>query len=396
MSNNNNNRNKSKLSEKFLDLVLKNDEKWCKTMGFFNPYLDPWQYHLRGSIPIYDLEAYGRYPKHNFVYDKLFIAKSQDINCGTLENFPPVNNKYSFPIFIKPRWGHLSAASKNCFKIKDEKALEKYKKYKHMMWSDFIDGREGMTDFLILNGKIVDHITYIYSENQLETADEWKYIAPSSQPPDEIVSWVNTYLGTGYTGVANIQYRKNTIIEVGLRLARSGAYVIVAQNEGKLKNIYNVIDQNYFDYNVNTNFTPFYAFKCHINIPILYIWPQYIVDMLVRPFTPINFYEYYFEPTGNNGTIWFQFMHNDFNLGMSLKKRLELLFTITQFLVIILFVVCIVTAFSNNNYKYYIIISLILLYLTRFLNPNGSSYNLFKVQKQKLLGNGPNIGPNDI
>ena len=88
--------------------------------------------------------------------------------------------------------------------------------------------------------------------------------------------------------------RKNTIIEVGLRLARSGAYVIVAQNEGKLKNIYNVIDQNYFDYNVNTNFTPFYAFKCHINIPILYIWPQYIVDILVRPFTPINFYEYYF------------------------------------------------------------------------------------------------------
>ena len=32
------------------------------------------------------------------------------------------------------------------------------------------------------------------------------------------------------------------------------------------------------------------------------------------------FYEYYFEPAGKNGMVAFQFMHEDYKLGMKAKK----------------------------------------------------------------------------
>ena len=68
-------------------------------------------------MPIFDGKAYKRYPQHNFVYDKLWIAKSQGLKGGKLENLRGKEKTMTYPIFIKPRWGHLSASSKNCFKI---------------------------------------------------------------------------------------------------------------------------------------------------------------------------------------------------------------------------------------------------------------------------------------
>ena len=53
--------------------------------------------------------------------------------------------------------------------------------------------------------------------------DEYKYISSTSPAPKIITDWVRNHL-RDYTGIVNVQYRNDTIIEVGLRLARSGAY----------------------------------------------------------------------------------------------------------------------------------------------------------------------------
>ena len=58
------------------------------------------------------------------------------------------NRNVKMPIFIKPRWGHLSASSKNCFKIKSWEELEQYRHIPDMMWSEFIDATEQMTDYI--------------------------------------------------------------------------------------------------------------------------------------------------------------------------------------------------------------------------------------------------------
>jgi hypothetical protein len=122
--------------------LLHYEESWCKFMSFFNPYLDPFNNHLTTKMPVFDGKAYKRYPHHNFVYDKLWIVKSQGLKGGKLENLIGKETTVKYPIFIKPRWGHLSASSKNCFKVTSAKELKKYVNYKNMMWSEFIDAKE--------------------------------------------------------------------------------------------------------------------------------------------------------------------------------------------------------------------------------------------------------------
>jgi len=380
-----------------LHYLLRNDEKWCKAMGFFNPYLDPFENHLRGSIPIYDLNCYRYYPKHNYVYDKLWVAESQKLTAGKLDDLLNSKNSIQYPIFIKPRWGHLSAASKNCFKINDKNELSKYKHFNHMMWSEFIDGREGMTDFIVLNGNIMHQVTYIYSDKQHGFTDEWKYISSATQAPPNITNWVLKNL-RDYTGIVNVQYRNNVIIEVGLRLARSGAYIIATDNYALLTNIYNVIDRQHWDFSLQdqTKFKPYYALKCYTKAPIIYIWPQYILDAIVRSQTSKPFYEYYFEPVGKEGMVFLQFMHDDLETGLKIKKRIEWLFVLTQLIIFILLVLALLVLFSKWNFKYYFVGIIILIYLTRFLNPHNTSYTLYKGQRQSIFGSGPPIGPDEI
>ena len=45
------------------------------------------------------------------------------MKCGKIDDLvenPDEISKLPFPIFIKPRWGHKSASSKGCYKIKDK------------------------------------------------------------------------------------------------------------------------------------------------------------------------------------------------------------------------------------------------------------------------------------
>ena len=64
--------------------------------------------------------ALGDVTHLRIVYDKLWVAESQGKSCGKLDdlkNNPEEISKLTFPIFIKPRWGHKPASSKGCYKI---------------------------------------------------------------------------------------------------------------------------------------------------------------------------------------------------------------------------------------------------------------------------------------
>ena len=357
--------------------ILKFEEPWCKAMGYFNPYLDPFDHHMTPGIPAFDGPAYKKYPSHNFVYDKLWIAQTQGLKCGNLSDFQESAGSVTFPIFIKPRWGHLSASSKNCFKISSASELEKYLLYKDMIWSEFIDGTEGMTDFIILKGNIVHQVTYVYSDTQQGFSEEWKLISPRSEPPQNIIDWVKDHM-RGFTGVVNVQHRKNKIIEVSLRLARGGAYIVSARSPALLQNISNVVDKGFWDFSLQNDldFEP-------------YLFPQHVLDFIVRSQASHPFYEYYFEPVGKKGMVFLQFMHDELEGGMRIKKRIETLFILAQLAMYILLVSTIVVLFSRWNFKYYYVAIVVAVLLTRFLNPMVANYSLYKGQKQQIFGGGP-------
>ena len=52
-------------------------------------------------------------------------------------------------------------------------------------------------------------------------------MSPKTPAPINIEYWVRDHIN-GHTGFVNVQYRKNKIIEVGLRPARAGMYIIGA------------------------------------------------------------------------------------------------------------------------------------------------------------------------
>ena len=376
------------IKKKAMNFFVQLEKVWCKVLNIYNPYRDPWKVRVTKCIPDFDGQAYKQYPEHNFVYDKLFIARSQSISCGTLEDL--LENKHrvkEFPIFIKPRYGHKSASSKNCYKIHSFEELKNYKEIPDMMWSEFINDTEGMTDFFIHNGTIVYQITYLYSETQHGViADDWKYISPDNNPPEKIVTWTQANM-KGFTGVCNVQYRGTKIIEVGLRLARGGAYVLNTKNERLIKSINTLCEHKVWDYDnfADLSYEPFYSFKCYTEAPVLYLYPQHLLDYVMKTNNCLEFYEYYFEPSGKTGMVFLQYLHKDFDEGMQLKKKIEQVFTLSQYLFFMLFMITIIAFAFQYKHRNQILIVFLVIFATRFINAIVSNYNLLNAQKQSLL-----------
>jgi len=333
---------------------------------------------LSSKIPKYDIESYVLYNKHNFVYDKLWIAQTQNLKCGKLEDLNI--NEAPYPIFIKPRYGHKTSSSKNCYKIKNAKEIKKFLHLKNMMWSEFLPATETMTDFILHKGNIVFQLTYLYSDKQNGFSDDFKTIDCNNKPSPKIISWVNTYLKS-FTGVVNIQSRGNIVIEVGLRFARGGTYIISTKNDDLINNINNLFNNKTWDYSKDLTFEKFYSFKCFSKIPILYILPQYITNKF---FSETIFHDYYFEPVGKFGDVFYQFSTRDFEYGLEKKKEFEKINYYLQSFFILFAIIIILLFIIDKKTGYCFILIYVILYLSRLLNPISTNLMWLKVLITKL------------
>jgi hypothetical protein len=300
------------------------DKKYSSLLRIFNPY-ETFPYLIHSDLPQVDSKAYRLNVQHQHIYDKLFIVQSQSISGGDLKDL----KNPTFPFFIKPRWGHKTSSSKDCYKINSHAELTPHLHKKNMMWSEFIDAKEGMTDFVLVNGEIVYQLTYVYSEKQYGFADVWKHVSSENKPPHEIIEWVNRHM-TNYTGPLNVQYRASIIIEVGMRFARRGMYLESTGNKLLIQSINHMWVSKTWSCRENIVIKPFYSFKCWSSIPVVCLIPQHVIDVLMNYFGAMNFYEYYFEPTGKSSTVFFQFLHRDFKTGMRLKYIMERLLSIVN------------------------------------------------------------------
>ena len=366
--------------------LSKQDELWCKVLNIKQLYHEAFSNQFLNTIPTFDLDAFKKNPNHQFVYDKLFIAQSQDIQSGLLKDIT-LSGDIKYPIFIKPRWGHVTSSSKNCYKIKNPKELLPYLSKPHMMWSEFINANEGMTDFILDNGKIVYQLTYEYSPTQNVFADDWKYISSSTKPPEKIVQWVTKHM-PNYTGVLNVQYRDDIIIEVSLRLARRGTYIKSTENAFLMNNINSLVGNPYkfqwkTDPQQSTDFKPFYSFKCWTPFCLFYILPFKIMEFIIHITGGKRFFEYYFEPTGSKGSVFFQFQHHNFKHGLKVKELIENLMVVCQvfFLLIGYIAICLITYKKTYNYGCMLLGIALLLYSTTFLNSYHHYSNVLPLRK---------------
>jgi hypothetical protein len=359
--------------------IKKYDAAYSSALQIFNPY-KVFPYRISRKIPIYDMQAYKLNPSYRFVYDKLFIVQSQYIKGGELKDVP---KDVQYPIFIKPRWGHKTSTSKDCYKIKSPEELTPHLHKKDMMWSEFIDDREGMTDFILVNGEIVFQLTYVYSEKQHGFADVWKHISSDNKPPPEIVDWVSKYM-VGYTGPLNVQYRSTKIIEVGMRFARSGMYLESTNHKVLIESINHLAETKTWICRETIIIEPFYSFKCWSPIPIACLISQHVIDAIMKYGHSMPFYEYYFEPTGSHSIIFFQFLHKNFEEGMMLKDMLErimLVFNGTFILLCMYAIVC----FAMGKKCWIVVYVIIGMILSSCINSLDVLHNQVTHQKQFIM-----------
>jgi hypothetical protein len=94
--------------------------------------------------------------------------------------------------------------------------------------------------------------------------------------------------------------------------------------------------------------------------------------------------------------VFFQFMDDDFDRGMQTKKKIERIFYMTQIIMYCLIAFTIVFMVASEwRYKSVIVMIVIILWLTRLLNPITYNYNLYKAQKQSIFGGGPTKNTED-
>ena len=196
---------------------------------------------------------------------------------------------------------------------------------------------------------------------------------------------------TEFTGIVNVQYRDAKIIEVGLRLARGGAYLVSTENAALITNINAIFIKKEWKHNLEKEmqFKPFYVFKCFTTLPIVFLFPQKIIDNYMQKKTARPFYEYYFEPVGTSGMVFFQFMDDDFERGMQTKVEIESLFNKAQMVMYALFGLALILLTTQWSYRYFFFFIVILIFLTRLFNPIMVNYKLYKGQKQAIFKDGP-------
>ena len=97
------------------------------------------------------------------------------------------------------------------------------------------------------------------------------------------------------------------------------------------------------------------------------------------------FFEYYFEPSGNDGMVFLQFNHKNYEHGKKCKQFFEYLLSYCNYILLLSLIMAMIMLYvepKNTNGRIIIII-VIIIYLTRFLNPIDVQYKLMKVKKQK-------------
>jgi hypothetical protein len=161
-------------------------------------------------IPTSDEVAWTTNPKYNWIYNKLDIAKSQNIPCGPIGTDPT-----EYPIIVKPIT-NLAGGGTGAFVCHSKEQYKKAANNAGYFWSRYNLGEHYSVDLILLNGIVQLDITFIGEKLQLGMFDYWRL---SKTPPNllhKLKDWISKNLAN-YTGCLNVEVIDNNIIEAHLR-----------------------------------------------------------------------------------------------------------------------------------------------------------------------------------
>lgn len=158
---------------------------------------------------INDTQAWVKNPEHNFIYNKLWIAQSQGLQCGPMNVYPN-----SYPIVFKPII-NLFGMSRG-FKIINSEFEYDNNLKDGLFWEEYIEGEQFCVDLIIVNGE-VKFCSALNSIPGINGSFFFHESIPDFCLPDHIKMWIKDYL-PNYIGPLNLELINGLIIEAHLRL----------------------------------------------------------------------------------------------------------------------------------------------------------------------------------
>jgi len=179
---------------------------------------DPWrlqyftQVETAANIPTEDSDAWLWNPPHRWVYDKLAVALSQDLDAGPHGTPPP-----RFPVFSKPIV-NLKGMGVGSRVLHSQADYQQHYAPGHF-WMTLLEGRHVSSDIAIVDGEPHwwRHVTGKPAGEG--TFDYWTvHAAPEADLEARCGAWARRHL-VGYTGMLNLETIGGAIIEAHLRFA---------------------------------------------------------------------------------------------------------------------------------------------------------------------------------
>src|ERR1700733_12403186 len=179
---------------------------------------DPWrlQYFAdvdtAANVPTEDSDAWQWYPAHRWIYNKLAVALSQQLDAG-----PHGTSPGRFPVFSKPIV-NLKGMGIGGRVLHSPADCDRYYTAGHF-WMTLLDGRHVSSDIAVAAGepRWWRHVTGKPAAEG--TFDYWTVHAePDAGIEDYCGAWLRKYLA-GYTGMVNLETIDGKIIEAHLRFA---------------------------------------------------------------------------------------------------------------------------------------------------------------------------------
>ena len=164
------------------------------------------------TIAIDDLDCWEFFPSLRHIYDKLHVARSQGLACGTRAEIPD-----HFPVFAKPRV-NLGGMGARSFVVLDARAFRAEMTGEHM-WMERLEGPHVSTDCAVVNGKVA---WQRQTTGAVWTGGTFKHwcleLKDDAGLARRLSEWIAQEL-PHYTGMINIETIGGKIIEAQLRFA---------------------------------------------------------------------------------------------------------------------------------------------------------------------------------
>lgn len=167
------------------------------------------EYQLKNIKITHDINAWIEYPEFNFIYNKLWIATSQELNCGPMGVYPE-----EYPIVFKPII-NLYGMSRGFKIINNEEEYDMNIK-DGFFWEEYITGDHYCVDLILIKGNI-KFCSALKSHADIKGSFLYHESEPEYILPEHIKFWISLYF-KDYCGAMNLEIINGLIIEGHLRL----------------------------------------------------------------------------------------------------------------------------------------------------------------------------------